>query len=32
MRERVEGLGGTFSLAANGHGGTVIEARLPLIT
>jgi signal transduction histidine kinase len=32
MRERVEGLGGTFSLAANGHCGTVIEARLPLIT
>ena len=32
MRERVEGLGGTFTLATNGNRGTVIEARVPLIT
>ena len=32
MRERVEGLGGTFTLAADGNRGTVIEARVPLIT
>ena len=32
MRERVEGLGGTFTLAPNGSRGTVIEARVPLIS
>lgn len=31
LRERVEGLGGTLSLDSNGHGGTLLEARLPLI-
>jgi signal transduction histidine kinase len=29
MRERVEGLGGTLTL--NGHTGTVVEARLPVV-
>lgn len=32
LRERVEGLGGTFALAAPPKGGTVVEARLPLIS
>ncbi|HTB63622.1 MAG TPA: sensor histidine kinase [Opitutales bacterium] len=32
LRERVEGLGGTFSLATPPGGGTVMEARLPIIT
>ncbi len=31
LRERVEGLGGTFTLATPPEGGTVVEARLPLI-
>jgi len=31
MRERVEGLGGSLTLAAPAGGGTVIEARLPVI-
>jgi signal transduction histidine kinase len=31
LRERVEGLGGTFAVAAAGRGGTVIEARIPVI-
>jgi signal transduction histidine kinase len=31
LRERVEGLGGTFKLAIPTGSGTVIEARLPLI-
>lgn len=31
LRERVEGLGGTFTLAKSAGGGTLIEARLPLI-
>jgi signal transduction histidine kinase len=31
LRERVEGLGGTFSLATPPSGGTVMEARLPII-
>jgi signal transduction histidine kinase len=32
MRERVEGLGGTFTLATDGIRGTAIEVRVPLIT
>jgi signal transduction histidine kinase len=31
LRERVEGLGGTFTVATAGTAGTVVEARLPLI-
>jgi signal transduction histidine kinase len=31
LRERVEGLGGTFTVAAAGSDGTVIEARIPVI-
>jgi two-component system sensor histidine kinase UhpB len=31
LRERVEGLGGTFTVAAAGSGGTVIEVRIPII-
>jgi signal transduction histidine kinase len=31
LRERVEGLGGTFTLAKPEGGGGAIEARLPLI-
>jgi len=31
LRERVEGLGGAFTVAAAGGGGTVIEARIPFI-
>jgi len=31
LRERVEGLGGTFTLAIPEGGGTLIEARLPII-
>jgi signal transduction histidine kinase len=31
MRERVEGLGGTFTLAVDGNRGTVIEAHVPVI-
>ncbi len=31
LRERVEGLGGTFTLATVPGGGTMMEARLPLI-
>ncbi|MGA2787191.1 MAG: sensor histidine kinase [Verrucomicrobiota bacterium] len=31
LRERVEGLGGAFTVAAAGNGGTVIEARIPVI-
>jgi signal transduction histidine kinase len=32
LRERVEGLGGTFAVAAAMPGGTVVEARIPVIT
>ena len=32
LRERVEGLGGTFTVVAAGTNGTVIEARIPVIT
>jgi two-component system NarL family sensor kinase len=32
MRERIEGLGGVLTLASNGQTGTLIEARLPLIS
>ena len=32
LRERVEGLGGTFTLATPEGGGTIMEARLPIIT
>jgi signal transduction histidine kinase len=32
LRERVEGLGGTFTVAPAGTTGTVIEARVPVIT
>ncbi len=32
LRERVEGLGGTFTLATPAGGGTILEARLPIIT
>jgi signal transduction histidine kinase len=31
LRERMEGLGGTFTVAAAGTSGTVIEARIPVI-
>ncbi len=31
LRERVEGLGGTFTIAFAGTAGTVIEARIPVI-
>jgi len=31
LRERVEGLGGTFTVAPAGTSGTVIEARIPVI-
>jgi signal transduction histidine kinase len=31
LRERVEGLGGTFTVAAAGTAGTAVEARVPLI-
>jgi signal transduction histidine kinase len=31
LRERVEGLGGVFTVAAVGTGGTVIEAHIPVI-
>ncbi|MGA2179230.1 MAG: sensor histidine kinase [Verrucomicrobiota bacterium] len=31
LRERVEGLGGAFTVAAVGANGTVIEARIPVI-
>jgi signal transduction histidine kinase len=31
MRERVEGLGGTFTLAPAGNKGTLIEVRIPVI-
>ena len=31
MRERVEGLGGTVTFSANGQGGTLIEAKLPIL-
>jgi signal transduction histidine kinase len=31
LRERVEGLGGAFTVAAAGTNGTVIEARIPVI-
>jgi signal transduction histidine kinase len=31
MRERVEGLGGVFTVGRLGPGGTLIEAQLPLI-
>ncbi|MFC3831778.1 MULTISPECIES: sensor histidine kinase [Deinococcus] len=30
MRERAESLGGTFTVRAQAHGGTVVEARVPL--
>jgi len=32
MRERLEGLGGTLTLHSNGQRGTLVEARLPIIT
>jgi signal transduction histidine kinase len=32
LRERVEGLGGAFTVAAAGTNGSVIEARIPVIT
>jgi signal transduction histidine kinase len=32
MRERLEGLGGTLTLHSNGQHGTLVEARLPIIT
>ena len=31
LRERVEGLGGNFMVAAAGTSGTVVEARVPMI-
>jgi signal transduction histidine kinase len=31
LRERVEGVGGTFTVARAGNTGTVIEARIPVI-
>lgn len=31
MRERVEGLGGTLTFSSNGQGGTLVEARLPIL-
>jgi len=31
LRERVEGVGGTFTVGAAGTGGTVIEAHIPVI-
>ena len=31
MRERVEGLGGTLTFSGNGQGGTLLEARLPIL-
>jgi two-component system sensor histidine kinase UhpB len=31
LRERVEGLGGTFTVAAAGTNGTLIEAQIPVI-
>lgn len=31
MRERIEGLGGTFTLRTNGNRGTLLEARVPVI-
>ena len=31
MRERVEGLGGTLTFSGNGQGGTLVEARLPIL-
>jgi signal transduction histidine kinase len=31
MRERVEGLGGTLTFSGNGQGGTLVEAKLPII-
>ena len=31
LRERVEGLGGAFTVAPAGTNGTVIEARIPVI-
>jgi len=31
LRERVEGLGGTFTVAPAGTSGTVVEARVPVI-
>lgn len=31
LRERVEGLGGTFTVVAAGTSGTVVEARVPII-
>jgi signal transduction histidine kinase len=31
LRERVEGLGGTFTIATAGSSGTAIEAHIPVI-
>lgn len=31
MRERVEGLGGTLTFSGNGQGGTLLDARLPIL-
>jgi signal transduction histidine kinase len=31
MRERIEGLGGTLLFAGNGQGGTLVEAKLPIL-
>lgn len=31
MRERVEGLGGTLTFSGNGQGGTLVEAKLPIL-
>jgi signal transduction histidine kinase len=31
LRERVEGLGGTFALTSGTSGGTIVEARIPVI-
>jgi signal transduction histidine kinase len=31
LRERVEGLGGAFTVAAAGTNGTIIEAHIPVI-